>query len=304
MAPGSQVQYSPGTTLDKPNVNPIDWSSGGAADADATIVVMGLTRHIEGEEGESISSPYYGDRLDYNIPQNQLDYLKKIKGAHGKPVIAVITGGTAMNLQEVHQIADAVIFTWYPGAEGGNALADILFGNAAPSGRLPITFPKSLDQLPAYEDYSMVGRTYRYMTEEPMYPFGFGLSYSSFIYQNVAVSDTKIRKNSTVEVSCNVTNNGDQVAEEVVQLYISDEEASVRVPLFSLKGIQRVTLEPGQTKAVTFTITPDMLALINEDGEPVLEKGNFTLFLSGSLPSDRSLQLGAANWVQTQIRLR
>ncbi len=304
VAPGSQVQYSPGTTLDKPNVNPIDWSSGEAADADATFVVMGLTRHIEGEEGESISSPYFGDRLDYNIPQNQIEYLKKIKGSHGKPVIAVITGGTAMNLQEVHEIADAVVFTWYPGAEGGNALADIVFGNSIPSGRLPITFPKSLEQLPDYEDYSMAGRTYRYMSQEPMYPFGFGLSYSTFSYSDLTVSNTKISKKRTVELSCRITNTGLYRADEVVQLYITDQEASIRTPLFSLKGIRRVSLDPGQSETVTFTITPEMLALINEQGNSMPEKGSFTLTVSGSLPSERSLQLGASNWVQTQINLR
>ena len=129
---GSQVLYSPGTTLDRKNVNPIDWSSGEAATADANIVVMGLTRHLEGEEGESISSPYFGDRLDYDLPENQLDYLKKVKGEHGKPLIVILTGGSPMNLSEVHEIADAVLLAWYPGEEGGNAAADILFGNACP----------------------------------------------------------------------------------------------------------------------------------------------------------------------------
>ena len=112
------MEYSPGTTLDRPNVNPVDWSSGGAAGADATIIVMGLTRHVEGEEGESISSPYFGDRLDYDIPKNQIDYLRKIRGNHKKPVIAVITGGCPMNLAEVHELADAVLFAWYPGKKG------------------------------------------------------------------------------------------------------------------------------------------------------------------------------------------
>ncbi|MEL6824549.1 MAG: glycoside hydrolase family 3 C-terminal domain-containing protein, partial [Calditrichota bacterium] len=218
VSPASQVHYSPGTTLDRPNVNPIDWSSGEAAGSDATVMVMGLTRHLEGEEGESISSPYFGDRLDYNIPQNQIDYLKKLKGDHGKPVIAVVTGGCPMNLAEVHELADAVLFAWYPGQEGGSAVADIIFGNAVPSGRLPVTFPKSLEQLPPYEDYNMAGRTYRYMTAEPMYPFGFGLSYSSFSYEDVELSSKSIKKGKTVEISCKVINSGKHAADEVVQL--------------------------------------------------------------------------------------
>lgn len=304
VAVSSQVQYSPGTTLDRPNVNPVDWSSGEAAVADVTIVAMGLTRHIEGEEGESISSPYFGDRLDYDIPENQLDYLKKIKGEHGKPVIAVVTGGSPMNLTEVHEIADAVIMAWYPGEEAGHALADILFGTVSPSGRLPITFPKSLDQLPAYEDYSMEGRTYRYMTKEPMYPFGYGLSYTEFSYSDISLTAQSILKGQTIEVSCTVTNTGDHASQEVVQLYITDEEASVAAPLFSLKRVQSIKLAPGENQKVVFTITSDMLELIDEQGTAIMEKGDFTIAIAGSLPTDRALTLGATSPVRAKLTLR
>ena len=302
VSPGSQVQYSPGTTLDRKNVNPVDWSTGEAAEADVTIVGMGLTRHIEGEEGESISSPYFGDRLDYNIPENQLDYLRKIK-SHNKPVIAIITGGCPMNLSEVHQLADAVLFAWYPGEEGGNAIADILFGEQSPSGRLPITFPKSLDQLPPYEDYAMKGRTYRYMTEEPMYPFGFGLSYASFSYSDLKLSAATIKKGETVEISCSISNDGEYPSLETVQLYITDDEASVEVPLFSLKDVKSIHLEPSERKTVVFGISTDMLELINEKGDAILEKGDFTLTISGSLPTDRALDLGASKPLRTKLRL-
>jgi len=304
VANGSQVQYSPGTTLDRDNVNPVDWSTGEAADADVTIVVMGLTRHLEGEEGESISSPYYGDRLNYDIPGNQLEYLKKIKGKHGKPVIAVITGGSPMNLTEVHEIADAVVLTWYPGEEGGNALADILFGTVSPSGRLPITFPKSLDQLPAYEDYSMKGRTYRYMTKEPMYPFGFGLSYTQFSYSNVALSKSEIKIGQNTEISCIISNTGKVESTETVQLYITHDDSVEDAPLFSLKGIQHITLKPRENKKVTFKITPKMLEIITKEGKTKLQSGSVTITLSGSLPTERSLNLGASKPVQTQLRVK
>ena len=304
VAISSQVQYSPGTTLDRKNVNPVDWSTGEAANSDVTIMAMGLTRHLEGEEGESISSPYYGDRIDYNIPENQLDYLRKIKGEHGKPIIAVITGGSPMNLSEVHEIADAVLMTWYPGQEGGNALADVLFGTVAPSGKLPITFPKSLDQLPPYEDYSMKGRTYRYMTEEPMYPFGFGLTYTQFEYSNIQLSHSKIKKNQGTKVSCTLTNTGNVTAEETVQLYITDNEASTVTPLFSLKGVQKITLKPSESQEIVFEISPDMLALIDNYGEAVLEKGTFTITLAGSLPTERSKVLGAAAPISTILTLK
>ncbi|AWX43655.1 Xylan 1,4-beta-xylosidase [Flagellimonas maritima] len=302
VAPGSQVQYSPGTTLDRKNVNPVDWSTGVAAESDVTIVGMGLTRHLEGEEGESISSPYYGDRLDYNIPENQLEYLRKIK-EQDKPVIAVITGGSPMNLFEVHEIADAVLLAWYPGEEGGNAVADILFGKVSPSGRLPITFPKSLEQLPPYEDYTMKGRTYRYMDQEPMYPFGFGLSYSSFSYSELTQSASKISQGETVEIACNVTNVGKHESIETVQLYITDNKASVATPFFSLKGVKSIILKPGESKTVVFNITPNMLELIDNTGNPILEKGDFTMIMSGSLPTERAIELGASKPVSAKLTL-
>ena len=302
LAPSSQVQYSPGTTLDRKNVNPVDWSSGGAAEADVTIVAMGLTRHIEGEEGESISSPYFGDRIDYNIPENQLEYLRKIK-SHDKPVIVIITGGSPMNLTEVHELADAVLLAWYPGEEGGNAIADIIFGKASPSGKLPITFPKSLDQLPSYEDYSMKGRTYRYMTNEPMYPFGFGLSYSSFSFSDLNQSAINIKEGEIVEITLKVTNIGDYPAIETVQMYITDDITSTLTPLFSLKGIKKVNLQPGESKFIDFKISTDMLKLINDQGVAILEKGNFTIHISNSLPSKRALELGASKSLITRLVL-
>jgi beta-glucosidase len=303
VAPASQVQYSPGTTLDKANENPVDWSSPEAAEADVTIVAMGLTRHLEGEEGESISSPYFGDRLDYNIPANQLDYLRKIK-EQGKPVIAVVTGGSPMNLSEVHEIADAVVLAWYSGEEGGNAVADIIFGNSSPSGRLPITFPKSLDQLLPYEDYNMKGRTYRYMTEEPMYPFGFGLSYGSFNYSELNQSAKEIKDGESIELRFKVTNEGTMESRETIQLYITDDEASVAIPLLSLKGVQHLSLKPKESKELSFTISSEMLEMINQEGEAVLERGAFTIHIAGSLPTKRSLDLGASKPIKTKIILK
>ena len=302
VAPSSQVQYSPGTTLDRKNVNPVDWSTGGAAEADITIVAMGLTRHIEGEEGESISSPYFGDRIDFNIPENQLEYLRKIK-SHGKSVIVIITGGSPMNLTEVHELADAVLLAWYPGEEGGNAIADIIFGKASPAGKLPITFPKSLDQLPPFEDYSMEGRTYRYMTKEPMYPFGFGLSYGSFSFSDLNQSAINIKEGEIVEISLKVTNIGDYPSIETVQMYITDDVASTLTPLFSLKGIKTVNLQPGESTVIDFKISTNMLKLINDQGEAILEKGNFTIHISNSLPSKRAIELGASKSLNTSLVL-
>lgn len=292
--PGSQLQYRHGILLDRPNANPIDWTTGNTKISDANFVVLGITGLLEGEEGAAIASPHFGDRLDYNLPQNQIDFLRKICTDNDRPVIAIITGGSPMNLAEVHELADAVLLVWYPGEEGGNAVADVIFGKASPSGRLPITFPKSFDQLPAYDDYNMEGRTYRYMKEEPLYPFGFGLSYSTFEYSGATLSRDMLRRRSkeNVTIKATVTNTGKYAAEEVVQLYITDEASRYRVPLFTLSGIKRVHLEPGQSAEVEFEITPDMLAVVTDTGEKVLEPGRFTISVAGSLPGKRSSDLG------------
>jgi beta-glucosidase len=301
---GSQLQYRQGILLDRDNVNPQDWTTGNATNSDATFVVLGISGLLEGEEGESIASPYFGDRLDYNLPKNQIEFLKKIREKTTTPVIAVVTGGSPMNLTEVHELADAVLLVWYPGQEGGNAVADIVFGKISPSGRLPITFPKSLDQLPAYEDYTMKGRTYRYMEAEPMYPFGFGLSYTQFEYSNLTLSKNVVKKNEKLEAQVTLTNRGKVTSEEVVQLYLTDVKASAATPLYALKGIQRIKLEPGKSVVVSFSITPDMLMLIDDKGNSILEPGVFTVSIGGSLPGNRSHQLGAAKSLQTNFTVK
>jgi beta-glucosidase len=293
--PGSQIEYKQGALLDRPNINPSDWTTGEAKQTDAILVVLGITGVLEGEEGESIASAHMGDRLDYNLPQNQIDFLKKLRQGSKTPIIAIVTGGSPMNLSEVHELADAVLLTWYPGEEGGNAVADLVFGKASPSGRLPVTFPKSLAQLPAYESYGMKGRTYRYLEAEPMYPFGYGLSYGKFAYSAAKLSTTKAAKNKPVELTATVTNTGSMASEEVVQLYLTHSaKASTQTPLFALKGYQRVSLAPGASKVVKFTLTPDMLALIGKDGNAYAPSGPVTAWVGGSLPSARSLALGAA----------
>ncbi|MFP4090377.1 MAG: glycoside hydrolase family 3 C-terminal domain-containing protein [Cyclobacteriaceae bacterium] len=304
IAPGSQLQYEPAFLLDRENINPIDWTTSDAQASDVSIVVMGITSLLEGEEGASIASPYYGDRLDYNLPQNQINYLRNLREGNDKPIIAIITAGCPVNLAEVHELADAVLLAWYPGQEGGNAVADIIFGKTSPSGRLPLTFPKSLDQLPPYEDYSMKGRTYRYMSEEPLYPFGFGLSYTTFAYSQPELSASRIRRNESLDVKTTVTNTGEREAEEVVQLYISDVEASLDVPLYSLKAFKRVNLAPGESEEVSFTITPEMMQIVNEEGESIIEKGDFKIYLGSGTPNPRSQALGASKPVEAVFTVR
>lgn len=300
--PGSQMQYRPGCLLDRNNINPIDWTTDEAKNSDATIVVLGISGLLEGEEGDAIASPSFGDRLDYNIPQNQVEFLRKMRAGNKKPIITIVTGGSPMNLAEIHELSDAVLLAWYPGEEGGNAVADIIFGKTSPSGRLPVTFPKSLAQLPAYEDYSMKGRTYRYMEQEPMYPFGFGLSYSTFRYSNIRPAATTVTKGESVQVSADVTNTGNIAAEEVAELYLAST-ADKDAPLLSLKGFKRLQLKAGETRKVTFTLTPEHLSFADDKGARIENAGNYTIWIGGALPGKRSEALGAAKTTQTTINV-
>ncbi|MFW5753835.1 MAG: glycoside hydrolase family 3 C-terminal domain-containing protein, partial [Marinilabiliaceae bacterium] len=293
VSPQTSVHYSQGALLDEPNRNPIDWFSGEAANADVTVACLGLSQLIEGEEGEAIASRHKGDRERIRLPQNQIDFLKKIR-ANAKKLVVVVTAGSAVTMPEVYEMADALLYAWYPGEQGGNAVGDIIFGDAVPSGRLPVTFVKSIEDLPPYEDYNMEGRTYKYMDVAPQFPFGFGLSYTSFSYDNLNVSEDKVDEGESVDVSLTLKNEGDYDADEVVQFYLTDEEASFRVPKQSLVGFDRIHVPAGENKDVNFTVTPEMMESINEDGEAVLEPGKFKIYVGGSSNSEVNDELGAA----------
>ncbi len=161
-------------------------------------------------------------------------------------MVLVLTGGSPIALGDLEDLMEAIVYVWYPGQEGGKAVADVLFGDVAPSGKLPLTFPKSLEQLPPFEDYDMTGRTYRYATEEPLFPFGFGLSYTRFTYSDLTLDKTTIPAGESLSLRCTLTNSGSVEADEVAQIYLSDLEASTVVPLHSLIGFQRVQLKAGR----------------------------------------------------------
>jgi beta-glucosidase len=303
LAPGSLLQYKMGFLPDRENVNPIDWTSGDAKQADAIVVVMGLSGNLEGEEGESIASADYGDRLNFDLPNNQIEFLKKLRKDNTKPIVVVLTAGSPVKMSEISELADAVLWAWYPGEEGGNAVADVMFGKVSPSGRLPITFPKSLDQLPAYDNYNMKGRTYRYMEQEPFYPFGYGLSYSKFSCSGLKFSAQKITKSQSVQAEITVKNEGKIEGEEVVQLYLTREKGIAVSPLFSLKGFQRVHLKPGESKKLVFNLTPSLLSIVDELGIDKPESGKVKVFIGGSLPIQRSLELGMGKVAEGAIEI-
>jgi len=300
--PGTKLRYHHGFMFDRENIN--EGGLGIVRQADATIVVMGLNTLLEGEEGSAIASPYKSDRKDLGLPGKQLDYLKKIRNRTDKPVVVVLNGGSPLAITEVHELADAILYAWYPGEKGGNAVGDVIFGDVSPSGRLPITFPKSTGQLPPYEDYSMEGRTYKYMKEEPLYPFGYGLSYATFEYSDIQINKKEISEGDSVQVTFKVKNIGKSTGDEVVQLYVKDEAASFRVPQYSLGGFKRVSLEPNETKQMSFTIHPEMMKMIDDNGESVTEPGTFRVFIGGSSPGKRSIQLGAPQPLETTFTLK
>jgi beta-glucosidase len=298
--PEVKVEYRPAVQLTVANHNVVDHSVHVAADSDLTIACMGLSPLLEGEEGDAMLSDAAGDRSDIGLPEAQVAYLKKIAAA-GARIVLVLCGGSPIALGEVQDLAEAIVFVWYPGQEGGRAVADVLFGDIGPSGKLPLTFPTSLKQLPPYDDYAMTGRTYRYMADDPLYPFGFGLSYTQFAYSGLELGASQIAAGDSLGVRCTISNTGQVESEEVAQCYLSDVEASVPVPLHKLVAFQRVRLAPGEQRTLEWTITPDMLALIDEDGQSRLEPGQFRITIGSCSPGARGIALGAPDPVSATI---
>jgi beta-glucosidase len=289
---GMGMEYTSGAMLKHPREIENTWAPGMAQASDFAIVCAGFSSFLEGEEGESLLSPQNGDRDSISLPASQANYIKEL-AISGVKIVLVLTGGSPIALGEIENMVDAILFIWYPGMEGGKAVADVLFGDVSPSGKLPLTFPKSLDQLPAFNDYSMNGRTYRYMTKEPLFPFGFGLSYSRFEYADLQLAHPEIPLGDSLDISLTVRNSGDQKAAEVVQFYLSDIHASTLVPLHHLVGFERIALDAGSSRTVTFTITPEMMSFYNDDGKLTLEPGEFRLEVGGCSPGERGQMLGA-----------
>jgi beta-glucosidase len=258
--------------------------------ADVVVLCLGLSAEIEGEQGDASNSEAAGDKPDLELPGLQPRLLESIV-ALGKPTVLVVVSGSALNLAWAHDHVGAIIQAFYPGEESGGALADILFGDASPAGRLPVTFPRSLADVPDFKDYSMKGRTYRYLERPPLYPFGYGLSYTRFLYQDIAVSSASIPTGASASVSVMVRNVGSRPGDEVVQLYLADLHASCRVPHHSLRGFARVHLLPGEARRVAFELSPHDLSLIDERGHRVLEPGRFRVSVGGSQPDPRSQEL-------------
>ncbi|GAA0557449.1 beta-glucosidase [Chitinophaga japonensis] len=248
--PATAVQYDMGSDYkDTVHFGGI-WA---AENSDVTIAVIGLTPVLEGEEGDAFLSASGGDKATLSLPASQLAFMRKLRAAHKKPIIAVITAGSAVDVSAIEPYADAVILAWYPGEQGGRALADIVFGDVSPAGRLPVTFYRSFNDLPPYDDYSLKGRTYRYFEGEVAYPFGFGLSYTTFNYAWEQQPRNTYALRDTIHLAVQVQNTGGYDGDEVVQAYI-EYPGLERMPLRELKAFRRVHVAKDGRQTVTLSI--------------------------------------------------
>ena len=305
-SPTTVVQYSQGLLVGQKEVA-ISGMNYNASNADATVAVIGLSPLEEGEQGDAIASSYDGDRERIELPAPQMEFIKDLRKRCGdRPLVVVVCGGSAMAFPEIHELADAVLWVGYPGEQGGNAVADVLFGQVAPSGRLPVTFYAATEQLGDYEDYRIAegGRTYRYFEGEPQYPFGFGLGYSLIKYSPTGSTRLSILEGVNLSLKVRVTNEGARPQEEVVQLYIHKNDAPFPTPLYALKAFQRVSLEPGASEVVEFTVDRSMLEEVDMAGQRTLLPGAYTFWVGGASPHPVVASLGGAAPVQYNVMLR
>ncbi len=271
-----------------PRVNLLEESVATASRADIVLLVLGLSQRLEGEEmGIDIDGFSGGDRTSLNLPKNQEDLLNAMINT-GKPVVVILMNGGPVASLQAQENAAAVLLAGYPGVEGGSAVADVLFGDYNPAGRLPVTYYSSVDQLPPFDEYDMANRTYRYFTGVPLYPFGYGLSYTTFAYADLAVPE-KTATGSDVKVTVTVTNTGDMAGDEVVQLYLTDEKASSPRPLRQLEGFKRIRLNAGESRTLEFTLKAEQLSLINSKDTRVIEPGWFTVAVGGGQPGSTAV---------------
>jgi beta-glucosidase len=254
-----------------------------AKKADAIVMCMGLTARMEGEEMDIVIDGFNaGDRTKIDLPKPQQQLIKEI-AALGKPVVLVLLNGSALAINWEQKNIPAILETWYPGQAAGQAIADVLFGDYNPGGKLPVTFYKSEKDLPPFKEYNLTKQTYRYFNGEPLYPFGYGLSYTTFGYENLKVEET-YKAGDPVKLSVTVKNTGAVPGDEVVQAYVTHMKAPIKMPIRSLAQFQRITLAPGESKQVDLTITSDAFSIVNMKGERSVVPGEFEIAVGGGQP--------------------
>ncbi|AXT61381.1 glycoside hydrolase family 3 protein [Aquimarina sp. AD10] len=258
-----------------------------AKKSEVVVLCLGLSPDIEGEEMPVVLEGFdKGDRSEISLPKTQIALMKEIT-ALGKPVIVVLMNGSALAVNWANDHVPAILESWYPGEFGGRAIADVLFGDYNPAGRLPVTFYKSVEDLPDFKSYDMTNRTYKYFKGEPLYAFGHGLSYTNFTYSNLKVPEA-VTISENIPVTVQVTNSGDVNGDEVVQLYLSHSKAVNDGPKHSLVGFERINLDPNQTKEVRFTITSKQYASITSEGKEHINKEPIKIYVGGKQPNSKN----------------
>lgn len=316
----TRVYYSEGCHLFHDRVEPLGWKQDRISEAvsvaknsEIVVLCVGLDETLEGEEGDTGNSYASGDKTDLLLPQSQRELMEAVIKT-GKPVIVLNMTGSAMDLRYVQENADAVMQVWYPGARGGRVVAKLLFGELSPSGKLPVTFYKDTEELPDFEDYSMKGRTYRYMTGTPLYPFGYGLTYGDIVMESAACGGmtagaddkecaVKLDKDTDFTIAVKLSNKGSRKTEEVVQVYIRDMESSYAAPGGKLCGFVRTALEAGETKELTLPIERDAFTVINNDGEKIVDSSRFTLSVGFGQPDARTKELTGKSSISFEVSI-
>ena len=284
------------------SADPVAEAVANAKQADVVIAVVGITSDLEGEEME-VAVPGFagGDRTSLDLPKEEEDLLKAVK-ATGKPLVVVLMNGSALSINWASENANAILDAWYSGEEGGTAIAETLAGANNPAGRLPVTFYKGVDQLPPFEEYSMKNRTYRYFEGQPLFPFGYGLSYSKFSYANVKLSTTSLNAGDPLTVDAEVKNTSDREGDEVVQLYLSFPKTP-GAPIHALRGMARVNIGAGETKQVHFTLDARDLSGVNSQGDRIVAAGSYRLYVGGGQPGTAAPGADAEFSISNEQRL-
>jgi beta-glucosidase len=271
------------------SVDPTIEAAAAARTADAVVAVVGITSKLEGEEMKvEVPGFHGGDRTNLNLPEDEQALLGALRGA-GKPLVVVLMNGSALAVNWAQEHANAILEAWYAGEEGGTAIAQTLAGINNPSGRLPVTFYKGVEQLPPFDDYAMKNRTYRYFGGEPLYPFGYGLSYSKFEYSNLKLSSSGLPAGDPLTVEVDLKNGGSRAGDEVVELYMSFPKLS-GAPLRALRAFRRVRLDAGESRHVQLKLEPRDLSYVNESGVRLVSAGDYTISVGGGQPGTAASQ--------------
>ena len=273
-----------------------------ARQADVVVAFVGLSPHLEGEE-MPLRIPGFdgGDRTDLQLPEVQKELLQAL-AATGKPLVVMLLNGSALAVNWAQEHAAAILDAWYPGEAGGTAIAETLGGANNPAGRLPVTFYKSVSQLPPFTDYSMQNRTYRYFHGEALYGFGYGLSYSKFAFSNLHLSTSTVKAGQALKVAVDIKNTSSTAGDEVAELYI-EYAGKPDAPLRALKGFMRIHLTAGATGRVNFTLDPSQLSMVAENGDRMVMPGNYTVFVGGSQPVKGAAGVSARFQISGQQKL-